>query len=87
MNFDEAVERALPGFRSAAEAMPDKLVVLASVRRDPLEPDGPGKLFLLVHAKLEEIAKLMKITQVIYFHWNGDFYNVQDDRIIVCLQV
>jgi len=87
MNFDEAVERALPGFRSAAEAMPDKLVVLASVRHNPLEPDGPGRLYIIGHDDIAEIAKLMKLTQVLYFHWAGDFYNVQDDKIIVCLQV
>jgi hypothetical protein len=86
MNYTEAIERALPGFRRASEENPDKLVVLASARHNPMEMDGPGWLYLLVHAKLEEIAKLMKITEVIYFHWQGTVYNVQDDRIIVLVQ-
>jgi hypothetical protein len=87
MNYTEAIERALPGFRRASEENPDKLVVLASARHNPMEPDGPGRLYLLTHDDLAEIAKLMKLTQVIYFHWAGDFYNVEDGKIIVCLHV
>lgn len=87
MHLNEAIDRSLPAFRRAAEENPDKLVVLASVPHNPTEPDGPGRTYLLIHDDLAELRDLMASVNVLYFHWDGDFYTVQEDKIVVCLHV
>jgi len=87
MYRDQAIDRSLPGFRKTAAANPDKLVVLATIPHNPFEPAGSGQVYLLVNDDIAELRELMATVSVLYFHWHGDFYTVQKDKIVVCLNM
>ena len=80
MKFDEAVDMSFPGFRQEAEAHPDRLIALISIQQNPLDPDGPGKLFVAGAPDISNLKGLMETVEVLYFIWQQDLYQVKKDK-------
>lgn len=89
MYFDEAIDKSLPTFREAVATLPYRLVVMASVPNNPMESDGPGRLYILGHDDIAKLRDLMEMpfVEVLYFHWEDTYYTVQDGSILTFLTV
>lgn len=82
MKPDEIVEETFLEFNHAVAAHPDELVVLASVRDNPDEPHGPGKITVCVAPHIADLREMLDLCWVVLcFSWRGVNFEIRDGVI------